>query len=69
MTSTAEQITNLQSHLGQSRVHTAQLVTNLEGVRNEASGAVTELVARLLIYISKWLAVDVTPTTPRRSTS
>ena len=43
MTTTAEQISNPQAQLEQSRQHTAQLVTNLESVRNEASGAVTEL--------------------------
>ena len=39
----AEEIANLNAQLEQNRQHTAQLVTNLESVRAEASNAVSEL--------------------------
>ena len=39
----AEQVASLQQQLEQGRQHTAQLVTSLETLRNEASAAVTEL--------------------------
>ena len=43
----SEQIASLQAQLEQGRQHTAQLVTNLESVRNEASTAVADLRRQL----------------------